>query len=182
MIQVSLKKGSFDMSKKLTAVEQLVDVHQGIIAKAATRKEDARGLFVLRKRLGHAAIVTISHESAARVIRSGLDARVVGRLAEANSVERSTLMKAIGIDKATLKRREQQRKKLDPPQAEATIRTVELITHAVETFGTGDKAWLWLKKPHPLLDGLSPLEYASNQYGAEKVRSMLSAIRFGGVV
>lgn len=33
-----------------------------------------------------------------------------------------------------------------------------IVNHALETFGSEQKAWHWLKRPNPLLDGSSPLE------------------------
>jgi uncharacterized protein (DUF2384 family) len=39
-----------------------------------------------------------------------------------------------------------------------------------------------MTKPHPLLDGKTPIEFAANEYGGEKVRAILNAIEHGGVV
>jgi putative toxin-antitoxin system antitoxin component (TIGR02293 family) len=126
--------------------------------------------------------VHLSNEVAAETIHSGLLASIVNDIAAVLPVDRATVLRAIGIDKATLGRRIHKRAKLNPAQAEAAFRTMELTTLATETFGTVENAALWLKKPHPLLDGASPLDYANNQYAFAKVKSMLSAIRYGGVV
>lgn len=56
----------------------------------------------------------------------------------------------------------------------------DLRVHAVEVFGDDGSAWM--TKPHDLLGGKTPMEYASNQAGAATVRQILNAIRFGGVV
>ena len=58
-----------------------------------------------------------------------------------------------GAVDTTLGRRMLKRAELEPAQAEAAFRTMELTTLATETFGTLDKAALWLKKPRPLLAG-----------------------------
>jgi putative toxin-antitoxin system antitoxin component (TIGR02293 family) len=126
--------------------------------------------------------IHLSNEVAAEVIHSGLLARVVNDIADVLPVDKATILRAIGIDKATLGRRMLKRGELDSAQAEAALRTMELTMRATETFGTLEKAALWLKKPHPILDGASPLDYAHNQYALAKVKSMLSAIRYGGVV
>ena len=162
-------------------MERVVKRYQAIITQTARERNASLGLFRSEPE-GEGVNFAVSSETAARVIHSGLGARAVELFADAITTDRAAVLKTIGIDKTTLRRRVRNKKLLDPPQAEATIRTMELVTLAVETFGTAENGWLWLKKPHPLLDGISPLEYATNQYGAEKVKSMLYAIRFGGVV
>jgi putative toxin-antitoxin system antitoxin component (TIGR02293 family) len=52
---------------------------------------------------------------------------------------------------------------------------------AADTFETSEDAAGWLRKPHPLLDEKTPLEMAQTAAGAQQVRSMLVAIRYGGV-
>jgi putative toxin-antitoxin system antitoxin component (TIGR02293 family) len=126
--------------------------------------------------------VHLSNEAAAEAIASGLRASIVNDIADVLPVDKAAVLRAIGIDKATLGRRMLKRGELDPAQAEAAVRTMELTTLATDTFGTLDKAALWLKKPHALLAGASPLDYANNQYALARVKSMLSAIRYGGVV
>jgi putative toxin-antitoxin system antitoxin component (TIGR02293 family) len=126
--------------------------------------------------------IRLSNNVAAEAIHSGLRASIVNDIADLLPLDKATILRAIGIDKATLGRRILKRAELDPPQAEAVLRTMELTTLATETFGTLEKAALWLKKPHPLLNGASPLDYANSQYALAKVKSMLSAIRYGGVV
>jgi putative toxin-antitoxin system antitoxin component (TIGR02293 family) len=126
--------------------------------------------------------IHLSYEAANEAIRSGLRASIVNDIVDVLPVDKATILRAIGIDKATLARRMLKRADLDPAQAEAAFRTMELTTLATETFGTLEKAALWLKRPHPLLGGASPLDYANNQYALAKVKSMLSAIRYGGVV
>lgn len=54
----------------------------------------------------------------------------------------------------------------------------------VDTVFTGrEAAAKWLASPHELLDGSSPSEVAcGSDAGAERVRDMLLAIKYGGVV
>ena len=124
----------------------------------------------------------IATDAAARVVQHGIRPQVVGLLAETVDVDKSLLLRTIGIDKATLGRREKSGQRLDAAQTEAALRAMELVTLATEVFGSAKQAGRWLEKPHPLLDGKAPLDWAGNGYGAEKVKSMLYAIRFGGVV
>ena len=124
----------------------------------------------------------VSNDAAARAIDQGLRATIVQHILDAVSVEPAKVFDAIGIDKATLRRREGKGKLLDGNESAGAIRTIELHTLAAQVFGTSDKAAVWLNKPHPLFDGKSPMEVASNEYGVAKVKSMLFAIRYGGVV
>lgn len=53
---------------------------------------------------------------------------------------------------------------------------------AEDTFETKEEATQWLQRAHPQLEGESPLEMAQTEAGAERVRDILIAIRYGGVV
>lgn len=55
----------------------------------------------------------------------------------------------------------------------------DLLDLAMRVFGA--EASAWLDKPHKLLDGQTPAAFAAGG-GSEKVRSMLNAIQYGGVV
>lgn len=55
----------------------------------------------------------------------------------------------------------------------------DLLDRAMQVFGA--EASAWLDKPHKLLDGQTPAAFAAGG-GSEKVRSMLNAIQYGGVV
>lgn len=60
------------------------------------------------------------------------------------------------------------------------LRELEML--AGEVFATSEGAASWLRKPHPLLDGLSPWEVATSHAGFQRVRDLLLNIKFGGVV
>ncbi len=118
---------------------------------------------------------------AAAAIHAGISAAAVEVL-DAVPVEKWKWLVTIGIDKSTLARRIATRKPLDPAQAEGVLRAMELAVLATEVFGTTDRAAGWLGSSHPLLGGMSPLEYANSAYGLAQVKSILTSIRFGGVV
>jgi hypothetical protein len=58
----------------------------------------------------------------------------------------------------------------------------ELGDLAKATFESGDETVAWLRRPHPMLEGQSPLECAKSAAGARQVKDMLVAIKHGGVV
>ncbi len=64
----------------------------------------------------------------------------------------------------------------------ARYRQQEMERMAVDTFETKEEASLWLKEPHPILGEKSPLQMAETETGTLKVKSILAAIKYGGVL
>lgn len=59
----------------------------------------------------------------------------------------------------------------------------ELQSLAAEVFSGPEAAARWLTRPHEVFCGSPPIEIArSSDEGAERVRGMLVAIKYGGVV
>ena len=69
---------------------------------------------------------------------------------------------------------------LDPAITDCTSLQRALFIHAAEVFGSEGNTWM--TKPHDLLGGKSPKEYATNEAGCSHVRQILNAIKLGGVV
>lgn len=94
---------------------------------------------------------------------------------------RQDLFGALSLNASTLSRaRRSSAQELDAVVTERMFRQSDLMVRAAEVFG--DDGPTWMTKPHPLLDGKTPAEFATNEYGGEKVRSILAAIQYGGVV
>lgn len=68
------------------------------------------------------------------------------------------------------------------PDAEVLECLAAIEEMAKTTFETEDDARVWLERPHPLLDGESPLEAAKTTTGAQHVKQILIAIKYGGAV
>lgn len=58
----------------------------------------------------------------------------------------------------------------------------DLERMAVESFATRECAAQWLRNPHPMLDGATPLQIALTEAGAERVKAIMIGIKYGGVV
>ena len=56
--------------------------------------------------------------------------------------------------------------------AESMLRLLELDGLAEEVFETPDEAAAWLRRPHPMLDGESPLECAKSGFGADSAEDL----------
>lgn len=57
-----------------------------------------------------------------------------------------------------------------------------LIDLAHEMFETPAEAESWMNRAHPLLGGQSPAEVTQTAQGVERVRDLLVALKYGGVV
>lgn len=66
--------------------------------------------------------------------------------------------------------------------AESVLRLLELEEIANDTFDSEGAALDWLRRPHPMLDGESPLQAAKTSFGAQRVKDILLAVKYGGVV
>lgn len=55
----------------------------------------------------------------------------------------------------------------------------ELEQMAADIFETKEEAAQWLCRPHPMLKGEVPLQMAKTLAGAERVKEILTAIKFG---
>lgn len=58
----------------------------------------------------------------------------------------------------------------------------ELERMANDTFETREEAAQWLRMPHPMLNAEAPLQIGRTRSGAEKVKGILIAIKYGGVL
>lgn len=122
------------------------------------------------------------------IARHGVPAQALEPLQAILDVGRTELAPLLGMDRATVRRYlvpqagEGEPLLLPPHTSETVLRLAELEGLAQETFETGEGARKWLKAPHPMLDGETPLQATSTAYGAQRVREILNAITHGGVV
>lgn len=59
------------------------------------------------------------------------------------------------------------------------LQITDLLTQATEVFGSPAQASTWLTRPHPSLDGETPLKRARTPWVMSKVQSILVALRYG---
>jgi putative toxin-antitoxin system antitoxin component (TIGR02293 family) len=87
----------------------------------------------------------------------------------------------LDIDRGTPARQESKGQSLPRHAAEGVLRLLDIERMAYDTFEEGDFTQ-WLNRPHPMLDGETPLQAAETSYGAEQVKSILVAIKHGDAV
>lgn len=79
------------------------------------------------------------------------------------------------VPEATFKRRTL----LSQEEGERTERLARIIAAAEYVLDDREDAREWLTKPHPELDGRTPLQAAESELGARRVEQVLDSILFG---
>ncbi len=64
-------------------------------------------------------------------------------------------------------------------ESERTERLARVTSAAEYVFDDAEDARQWLTKPHPELDGLTPLQAAETEPGASRAQWVLDAIFYG---
>jgi putative toxin-antitoxin system antitoxin component (TIGR02293 family) len=126
--------------------------------------------------------VAIDNERAYRILKRGISSKAIEPLASFLGLGKGNVAEYLDMDRVTANRRAQKNQPLPEHAAEGVLRLLELDRMAVDTFSTEEEAARWLRQPHPMLDGDTPLEAARNSFGNERVKEILVAIKYGGAV
>lgn len=125
--------------------------------------------------------VVLDATRASRLIRAGLDAGTVSELVDLLGIpRREDLGHALNANPTSLWRWARDNKPLPAATVEQILRSMQLHLVAADVFGSAESARQWLQKPHPMLDGMSPSDFADNEFGAQKVTGMLAGLKYGG--
>jgi putative toxin-antitoxin system antitoxin component (TIGR02293 family) len=113
-----------------------------------------------------------------RLVRGGLPKSAlrdsvghIGRTTE----ERKSLLYRI-VPEATYKRR---RERLTPDESEKAERLARVYATAEYVWDCEEDAREFLHTPHPLLDGMTPLEVSMTELGARRVEELLWKLFYG---
>lgn len=112
-----------------------------------------------------------------RIVRAGLPKRSL-QLVARRVVEPGTSATAFVyrvVPSATFKRRS----RLTPDESQRTERVARIVALAEWLLGNADDTRAFLNRPHPLLDGETPLDLARTDLGARRVEHVLHAIAHG---
>jgi putative toxin-antitoxin system antitoxin component (TIGR02293 family) len=126
-------------------------------------------------------VVRLDNATAHKIVQRGISSKAIGPLSEFLGLGRGAVADILELDRGTAVRRAAKDQPLPTHAAEGVLRMIELDQLATETFETVAEAAQWLRKPHPMLDGEAPLSAARTSFGAQRVRDILLAIRYGGV-
>jgi putative toxin-antitoxin system antitoxin component (TIGR02293 family) len=120
--------------------------------------------------------------SAHRIVKRGISSRAISPLGDFLGLGKGTVAEYLDLDRGTANRRAAKDQPLPLHAAEGVLRLLELDRMAADTFEQEAEASQWLRKPHPMLEGETPLEAAKTSYGAQRVKDILLAIKYGGAV
>ena len=112
-----------------------------------------------------------------RVVREGLPKRslqLVARRAIEPGASISDFVYSV-IPPATFKRRA----RLSPDESERTERLARVIALAEDLWADEPETRGFLNRPHPLLDGKTPLTVARTELGARRVEQLLHDVEHG---
>lgn len=159
-------------------IEPAVAGSQAAAAPVSKRRGKAKGAPGAAHDMGHA----FSNEWALRILRRGISSQVIAPLSDYLAIGKGELVGMLDMDRTTALRRAGKDLPLPTHSAENVLRLLELKDIANDTFESEDAALGWLRRPHPMLDGESPLESAKTSFGSRRVKDILVAIKHGGVV
>lgn len=124
----------------------------------------------------------LSAKQAYVIVKLGIPSRSLEPLSDHLGIGKGAAAGVLGMDRATANRKVAKDDVLPTYAAESMLRLLELDAMARDTFETKEEAAAWLRQPHPMLDGETPLDCAKSGFGAERVKDILNAVKYGGVV
>lgn len=116
------------------------------------------------------------------ILRRGVPSRSLIALGAHLGIGNGALADLVGMDRATASRKMVSDQLLPLHAAERVLRLLELQYQAEETFESPAAASAWLRRGHEMLEGETPLEWATSWYGTQRVKELLVALKYGGVV
>jgi putative toxin-antitoxin system antitoxin component (TIGR02293 family) len=127
-------------------------------------------------------VMAFNTETALGIIKNGISSRAIDPLSEFLGIGKGQVVEYLDLDRTTALRRATKDQPLPTHSAESVLRLLELDEIASDTFESEEAASGWLRRSHPMLDGESPLQAARTSFGAQRVKDILLAIKYGGVV
>lgn len=132
--------------------------------------------------LAQGKLLGLNSSSAYRIVKQGISSKAIGPLSDYLGVGKGQVVDYLDLDRTTVSRRAAKDQLLPMHSAEGVLRLLELDEMASDTFESEEDAANWLRRPHPMLDGESPLEATKTSYGAQRAKDILVAVKYGGVV
>jgi len=112
-----------------------------------------------------------------RIVEGRLAPSIINRLLDLG-LER-TEIGAIIIPLRTLQHRRSRREKLTIEESDRVLRVIRALSLAESVYGSRERALGWLRKPHPRLDGRTPLSLLRTDTGSRIVGELLVQIDEG---
>ena len=130
-----------------------------------------------------AFFVSLDPIEQAGVIRDGMDASIVQRIArEWLDLPVKQLLASLRLPPSTIARKITQGERLNSGEADLAARTLLIYAQARDVFEDATAAATWLKLPHIELRGERPIDMIDTQSGYDRVRDILMKIEYGTAV
>jgi putative toxin-antitoxin system antitoxin component (TIGR02293 family) len=118
-------------------------------------------------------------QAARDLVREGLPASTLDRLAEQLGVPLSEIQAIVGIPAATAARKRAANETLKPALSDRAFRIARMLTLAAGVLESREKAAHWLREPNRALRGEVPLRMLDTEIGAREVELVLERIEHG---
>ena len=121
-----------------------------------------------------------SEQEILRIVEERLAASVIKRLLGLG-LERAEIDATV-IPSRTLQHRRSRRERLTLEESDRVLRLVRILSTAEAVYGSRERALAWLRRPHPRLDGRSPISLIKTDTGSRIVEELLTQIDEGMLV
>ena len=111
-------------------------------------------------------------------VREGLPVDSVDKLADQLQLTSASLQRYLKLSKQTYARR-RRKGRLSADESDRVVRYADLFRSVVELFGDADAAAQWLCTPAPALNGETPMDHATTEFGARDVTRLIGRLEHG---
>jgi len=111
-------------------------------------------------------------------VRAGLPYAALEHVREHLEASDDLLAQALGISSRTLSRR-REAGTLTTDESDRLVLLAEIVVLARQALDSAEAACEWLRTPHSMLGGESPLDHMDTVTGMEEVKTMLYHIEYG---
>ena len=111
-------------------------------------------------------------------VRAGLPFAALEHVRDELDASDDLLARALGVSARTLKRR-RDTGTLTTDESDRLVLLAEIIALAQQALDSDEGARQWLRTPHALLGGESPLDHMDTVTGMQEVKTMLAHIEHG---
>ncbi len=138
---------------------------------------ESKHVFQILGGSGTLGISVVSMHDLADHVSAGLPKTALRKTAQRVLSDPKAVWKLIYrvVPEATYKRRS----RLTPAESERTERLARVIAASEQVWDNPELAHDWLKRPHPELNGKTPLERSFSELGAREVEELLDRLYFG---
>lgn len=135
-----------------------------------------------KARDGLMATLSLSSDpiSASMQLEQGFDTSFLDLIVKNSKLAQATVVKVVGIDRATLSRHKKSHSKWQGTTATKIYNGARVLDAALDLFNQDpQKTEQWLNTPAIALGNVSPSDYAKNPLGQEAVLDLIGRIKHG---